>query len=131
GLLVPGNGARRKDDGIAGTQRNRLHLFARQFGKSRQGLALATGADYDQVLARDETVILFGHEFREAVHVAELGGDIDDPLEGAAEQQALPPGITYSFGDGADTPDIGRESGDRHPALRAGDDFLEAGADRL
>ncbi len=129
-LLVAGDGARGKHHRVAGCQRHRFHLVARQLGQRRQRLALAAGADDHQVLARDIAVILFGDELRQAVHVAELASDIDDALQRAAEHQALPSGIARRPGDRDDAPDIGGKGGDRDAALGLLDDALEALAHR-
>ena len=130
-LLVARNGARGKHHRVARRQRDRLHFVAGELGECRTLFTLAAGADDHQVLARDETVILLGDEFRQAVHVAELVRNADDAFQRAPKYQNLPSAITGGFRDRANAPDIGGEGGDGDAALGLLDHLAQAFAHLL
>ena len=91
-LLVAGNGARRKDDGVAGAQ-FRGRVFA--LGHARQrgaGFALTAGGERQGLVPGQAAESVHPEQRREAVEHVKLAGDRDDTLHRPAQDADLTPG---------------------------------------
>ena len=121
-LFVAGNGARRKDDGVAGAEFRGRMLVLRHAGERRARLALAAGGERQYLVARQALERVHAQERRHAVEHPALAGDSDDALDRPPKNADLPSGGEAGLGRRAKAGDVGSEGGHDHPALRLADE---------
>ena len=119
-LFIAGNGARGKDDGVAGAQFRRRMLVPRHARERRARLALAAGGERQYPVARQALERVHAQERRQAVEHPALARDRDDALDRPPENADLPSGGEAGLGRRAQPGDVGSEGGHDHPALRLG-----------
>ena len=120
-LFIAGNGARRKDDGVAGGEFRGRMLVLRHAGERRARLALAAGGERQYLVARQALERVHAQERRHAVEHPALAGDSDDALYRSPKDQDVPAGGEAGLGRGAKAGDVGSEGGHDHPAPRLAD----------
>ncbi len=126
GLFIAGNGAGRKHHRVTGSERHIAHLVTREFGKGGTRFTLRTGQDQHHLVARNIAIFVFGEEWLDAFHDAEVLRDVDDALQRRAKQQHLTPRGLCGLRNRADTPDIGGEGGNGHSAFSILNDLPQA-----
>ena len=97
-------------------------------GDARQGrarLALAAGAQGQDLVGRQVAVALGAAKILHAVEIAGLARHLGHPLHGAADQDDLAVGGASGVGHGADAADVGRKCRDSHAGGRGADEFRD------
>ena len=125
GLLVAGDGARGEDHPVARIELDVGMLALGDARHGRAGLALAAGAERDDIVGRKlgESPLLVKRQV--GVEIAGRLRRLDDTKHGAADHHQLAAGGAGGVRHRADARDIGGEGGDRNALARLADEAIE------
>ena len=129
GDLVPGNDAGREDDRIPFFQNHMRVLVAHDAPQGGARLALATGAEQQDLVARQVAKVFDPDRRLNIGQVAGVACRLEDPQKRPTDQ-----GDPAAVGRGSpedrfDPGNVGGKTGDRHPALLFADQPLQVLAD--
>ena len=99
GKIVSRDDARRKDDGIAGIERDVRIFVPRNPRERRTRLALAAGAKNQDFAAFEVCGFLLGYQRRKIRQIAVVARSLIDAAHGTAHQHELPAMCLGRFGD--------------------------------
>ena len=125
-LLVSGDGRRADDDGVVGRDGERLVLACGHAAKRAQGLALATGAQHDDLVVRDVLhVVRVDYVLLRDLEVAQLARDLRVVDHGAAGHDHLAANGRSGVAHLLQPVDVAGERRHEHPARRVLDDVAQ------
>ena len=122
-LLVAGNSARGKDHAVAPRQRYFRMLVARDARQRRARLALAAGAQRNDLVRRQIAIAIRAPKILHAVEMPGLARDLRHALHGAADKNNLTLCGAGGTGDGTQAADMGSKSRHRDAARCGADQF--------
>ena len=124
-LLVARDDARGKDRDVALFERDVGMVVARDAGQCRARLALAAGADHQDLVARDVAEFVLGQKARHIGEIAVVARGFLDPPQRTADQRDVAVMSARHLSDRLEPRHVGGKAGHRNPPVVAADQLRQ------